>query len=193
MPGRKIQGHVFPVPELAKYGIEDDGTVYHRAEGTDSRVGDRLTQMNLAGVRQLVGDKHVFSTFDQLLPGVWVIRYHQEVSERWNAAHPEAPWDNSWSPWLHAGAAKFLKKDAFGPSREHPHWWGAWGAREEQAAARISESDRVWTVILGTQSGALWRKFVADIFAGQPKDAQPTDYAPIVVLGPVAAAVLKSR
>lgn len=192
MPGRKIQGRVFPVPELAKYGIEDDGTVYRRKEGIDSRVGDRLEPMSLAGVDQYVGNKHVFSTFDQLLPGVWVIRYHQEVFDSWNAAHPDAPLDNSWSPWLHAGAAEFLKKHAFGPSREHPHWWGAWGAREEQAAARISESDRVWTLIRKTQSGALWREFVADVLAGQPEDARPIDHAPIVILGPVAAAFLKS-
>jgi hypothetical protein len=192
MPGRKIQGRVFPVPELAKYGIEDDGTVYGRKEGIDSRVGDRLELKDLAGVDQEVGNKLVFSTFDQLIPGVWVIRYHQEVFDSWNAAHPESPWDNSWSPWLHAGAAEFLKKHAFGPSREHPQWWSAWGAREAKAAACISESDRVWTVISSSQTGALWRKFVADVFAGQPKDAQPTDHAPIVVLGPVAAAFLKS-
>jgi hypothetical protein len=192
MPGRKIQGHAFPVPELAKYGIEDDGTVYRRNEGTDSRVGDRLKPIKLAGVDQYVGNKHAFSTLDQLLPGVWMIRYHQEVFDRWNTAHPETPLDNSWSPWLHAGAAEFLKKHAFGPSREHPQWWDAWGQREQKAAACISESDTVWTVIRRTQSGAHWQKFVPDVWADEPTDAQPKGSAPIVILGPVAAAFLKS-
>jgi hypothetical protein len=192
MPGRKIQVNSFPVPELAKYAIAADGTVYKGNEGHESRLKDRLKQISLAEVDQNVGARHWNSTFDQLIPGVWVIRHDQEVFDSWNAAHPEARCDNAWSPRLHAGAAEFLKKHAFGPSREHPHWWGAWGAREEQAAARISESDRVWTVIFGTQSGALWREFVADVFAGQPKAARPTDHAPIVVLGPVAAAFMKS-
>jgi hypothetical protein len=192
MPGRKIQGHEFPVPELEEYGIEDDGTVYGRKKGIDSRVGNRLKPMSLAGVDQYVGNKHVFSTFDQLLPGAWVIRYHQEVFDSWNTAHPDAPLDNSWSPGLRTGAANFLKRHAFGPSREHPQWWGAWGEREQKAAACISESDRVWTLIRKTQSGTLWRKFVADVWAEEPTDAQPKGSAPIVILGPVAAAFLKS-
>jgi hypothetical protein len=190
MPGRKIQGHVFPVPELAKYGIEDDGTVFHRDEGRESSSMDRLKRLNVHEVSQLVG-KCTFFAFDQLLPGVWMIRFHEEVSDRWNAAHPEAPWDNSWSPWLHAGAAEFLKKHAFGPSREHPQWWGAWGAREEQAAASICESDRVW-IVISARSGPRWHEFVKQTWTGQPKEAWPADFARVVILGPVAAAFLKS-